>query len=129
MAREGRADLHKALAHPLRRELLALARRRDEFSPVELAQEVPASLGTVSYHVRLLAEAGLIELCGTSFRRGAVRHHYRVREAGAAGISEVLRLAPATAEALSRDVAALVARARSQVTQDGVDVAIHLEVS
>jgi hypothetical protein len=31
----------------------------------------------VSYHVRILARLGLIELVRTTPRRGAVEHHYR----------------------------------------------------
>lgn len=43
----------KALAHPLRIRLLALLGDR-EASPVQLAEHVDATLGTVAYHVRTL---------------------------------------------------------------------------
>ena len=69
--------LHRALAHPLRVRILELARERDEISPVDVAEETGESLGVVSYHVRALAGAGLLELAGRSFHRGAVKHHYR----------------------------------------------------
>ncbi|CAA9535578.1 MAG: hypothetical protein AVDCRST_MAG85-4081 [uncultured Solirubrobacteraceae bacterium] len=68
--------VHRALAHPLRVRILELARERDEISPVDVSEEVGESLGVVSYHVRALASAGLLELSGRTFRRGAVKHHY-----------------------------------------------------
>jgi DNA-binding transcriptional ArsR family regulator len=50
---------------------------REEASPSELAKEIGASLATVSYHMRKLAELELIELVRTTPRRGATEHHYR----------------------------------------------------
>jgi hypothetical protein len=49
-------------------------------SPNELANELDESLGTVSYHIRFLAELGCIELVRTEPRRGAVEHYYRALE-------------------------------------------------
>jgi len=46
--------LVKALAHPLRIQILNLLRDRVA-SPSELADEIGAPLGNVSYHVRFLA--------------------------------------------------------------------------
>jgi DNA-binding transcriptional ArsR family regulator len=69
--------VHRALAHPLRVRILEIAGRGDAVSPVDLAGELGEPLGVVSYHVRALATAGLLELAGRSFRRGAVKHHYR----------------------------------------------------
>jgi hypothetical protein len=46
-------------------------------SPSEIAEEIGAPLGNVSYHVRFLARVGLIELTSTKPRRGAVEHYYR----------------------------------------------------
>jgi DNA-binding transcriptional ArsR family regulator len=64
------------LAHPLRAQILE--RLEDHTaSPTELADELAAPLGNVSYHVRILADAGLIELARTTRRRGATEHHYR----------------------------------------------------
>lgn len=65
----------RALAHPLRRQVLASLRGRVA-SPRELADELGRGLGTVSYHVRQLAEAGLVELVRTEPRRGATAHFY-----------------------------------------------------
>jgi DNA-binding transcriptional ArsR family regulator len=68
----------KAMSHPLRVRILALLDER-RASPVELADILEASLGTVSYHVRTLHNLGLIELVDETRVRGAVEHHYRAR--------------------------------------------------
>jgi DNA-binding transcriptional ArsR family regulator len=68
--------LVKGLAHPLRIHILRVLENRVA-SPSELAAELDAPLGNVSYHVRFLARVGLIELTGTKPRRGAVEHYYR----------------------------------------------------
>lgn len=69
----------KALAHPLRIRILALLAERDS-SPVQLAQHLDATLGTVAYHVRTLEKLGLIEMVATHQRRGATEHVYAARE-------------------------------------------------
>jgi DNA-binding transcriptional ArsR family regulator len=69
----------KALAHPLRIRLLALLGERDA-SPVQLVEQVDATLGTVAYHVRTLERLGLIEMVATHQRRGATEHVYAARE-------------------------------------------------
>lgn len=68
--------LVKGLAHPLRIHILRVLEDRVA-SPSEIAAELDAPLGNVSYHVRFLARMGLIELSGTEPRRGAVEHYYR----------------------------------------------------
>lgn len=69
----------KALAHPLRIRILALLEERDA-SPVQLAEHLDATLGTVAYHVRTLEKLGLIEMVATHQRRGATEHVYAARE-------------------------------------------------
>jgi DNA-binding transcriptional ArsR family regulator len=69
--------LVRALAHPLRLRILSVLERRVA-SPKELAHEIGAPLTHVSYHVRQLAQLGVIELERTTPRRGAVEHHYRL---------------------------------------------------
>ena len=68
--------LLKAISHPLRHRLLALLDDRTA-SPNELARELELPLGRVSYHIRLLADLGVIELVRTEPRRGALEHFYR----------------------------------------------------
>jgi DNA-binding transcriptional ArsR family regulator len=68
--------LAKALAHPLRVQLLA-ALNEGVASPNELAKRLDEPLTNVSYHVRMLHELGTIELVETEPRRGALEHYYR----------------------------------------------------
>jgi DNA-binding transcriptional ArsR family regulator len=68
--------LVKGLAHPLRIQILRVLENRVA-SPSEIAEQIGAPLGNVSYHVRFLARVGLIELTSTKPRRGAVEHYYR----------------------------------------------------
>jgi DNA-binding transcriptional ArsR family regulator len=69
----------KALAHPLRVRILSMLEERDA-SPVQLAEHLDATLGTVAYHVRTLERLGLIEMVATHQRRGATEHVYAARE-------------------------------------------------
>ena len=72
-------DLVKAMAHPLRYELLLKLNGRTA-SPNELSKEVGASVGSVSYHIRLLEQMGFAELVDQKPRRGAVEHFYRATQ-------------------------------------------------
>lgn len=72
-------QIAKALAHPLRVAILGVLEDRTA-SPNEIARELNASLGLVSYHVRMLARFGLVKLVDTQPRRGAVEHYYRAEE-------------------------------------------------
>lgn len=49
-------------------------------SPSELAGELDEPIGNVSYHMRTLAELGMVELVRTEPRRGAVEHYYKAIE-------------------------------------------------
>jgi DNA-binding transcriptional ArsR family regulator len=66
----------QAAAHPLRATVLAKLGAQ-VYSPNELANELGASLGRVSYHVRVLHDLGMIKLVDTAPRRGAVEHYYK----------------------------------------------------
>jgi DNA-binding transcriptional ArsR family regulator len=68
--------LVKALAHPLRVQILGVLQDRTA-SPSDLADELSAPLGNVSYHVRILAQLGLLKLVRKRQRRGAIEHLYR----------------------------------------------------
>ena len=78
-------NLVRALAHPLRARVLGILEER-RASPRELADELGAPLGTVSYHVRTLAQLKLIKLVKKTPRRGAIEHHYEA--VGAAQVSD-----------------------------------------
>jgi DNA-binding transcriptional ArsR family regulator len=65
------------LGHPLRRRLLGLYLEAKEMrSPKELTAPVNRDISMVSYHVRVLAEHGAVELVAEAARRGAVEHYY-----------------------------------------------------
>jgi predicted transcriptional regulator len=49
-------------------------------SPREIADELDAPLGVVSYHVRQLARLGLAKLERTRQRRGALEHYYSAQQ-------------------------------------------------
>lgn len=80
-AADGTIDLAlvKAMSHPLRYELLMKLGDRVA-SPNELSKEVDGTLGTVSYHIRVLEQMGLVELVDTQPRRGATEHFYRATQ-------------------------------------------------
>ena len=65
----------KALAHPLRTRILVALEGRTA-SPSELATELDAPLGVLSYHVRRLTALGFVKLVRRVPRRGAVEHYY-----------------------------------------------------
>jgi DNA-binding transcriptional ArsR family regulator len=69
----------KAVGHPLRRAIL---RRLESdanggLSPSALAKELDADLASLSYHIRILSETGVLKLVKTTPRRGAVEHFYK----------------------------------------------------
>lgn len=73
-------DNHEVLAalrHRLRRDILRVMEDRKPISPRELADRLDESLSNVSYHVRVLAECGVIEEVATKQVRGARQHFYR----------------------------------------------------
>src|SRR5579859_7881418 len=71
-------ELAKALAHPLRTRLLAALEGRTA-SPSELADELGAPLGVVSYHVRRLQALGFLKLVKRVPKRGAIEHYYTAK--------------------------------------------------
>ena len=71
-------DLFNALGHPMRRRILReMLDSGDETSPRELSATLSEQLSALSYHVRVLAECGAIELVRTEQIRGSTQHFYR----------------------------------------------------
>lgn len=71
-------DLFVALAHPLRRGILREAIANEgELSPRDLASDLEQPLSRLSYHVRVLAGCGALELTRTQQIRGSTQHFYR----------------------------------------------------
>jgi ArsR family transcriptional regulator len=54
------AQLTKALAHPVRVQILRLLARRDQRRCGEIVGELPLAQSTVSQHLKVLKEAGLV---------------------------------------------------------------------
>jgi DNA-binding transcriptional ArsR family regulator len=53
----------KALAHPMRVQILRILQLRDQVSVTSLAAELGETTGAMSYHLRQLARRGLVEQC------------------------------------------------------------------
>ena len=71
-------DLFIALAHPLRRRILRKMIEADtESSPHRLAADLGQPLSKLSYHVRVLAQSGAVELVRTRQIHGSTEHFYR----------------------------------------------------
>jgi len=106
----------KALAHPLRAQILAALEDRVA-SPNELSQELRADLGSVSYHVRRLVHLGFLKQVRQTPRRGAIEHYYtaiarpRITDAAWANVPTIVKRAmvDATLESVGRYVAAAAA--------------------
>ncbi|GIH68827.1 metalloregulator ArsR/SmtB family transcription factor [Sphaerimonospora thailandensis] len=82
--------VYEALAHPTRRQIIALLRRRER-SAGELAEHFDIAKPTLSGHLRLLREAGLIygERHGTSI----VYHlHLSLLEEALGALLEMFRI-------------------------------------
>lgn len=69
-------NLLAALRHPLRRRILRAMAPGDELSPRELSKDLDQPLSKVSYHVRVLADCGVLELTRTAQVRGSTQHFY-----------------------------------------------------
>lgn len=107
------------MAHPMRARILASLDGGRELSPVELARELDASLGVISYHVRVLADAEVVELSRTTARRGAIQHHYKLRDGAA--VSGSVSLSVERADRLSAELRRVVDRARRDAAKTESD--------
>ncbi|GAB3415481.1 ArsR/SmtB family transcription factor [Flindersiella endophytica] len=80
-------DKLRAAAHPIRLRMLSLLTGA-AMSAAEIARELDISQANASYHMRFLAQAGLVEEAGEEQIRGGVAKRYRhprgtrVRDAG-----------------------------------------------
>lgn len=119
MAPRPKPDAHRAMSHPIRALILATMGDR-VVSPTELARELDRPLGTVAYHVRVLLDAGFIEEVGTSQRRGAIQHHYRVRGDGGNTSLRIVLTEPEI-DALTEEIRALVDQAASTASRRAPD--------
>lgn len=102
------ADVVTVAGHPLRArafEVIAAAdgsagRTGGGVSPKGLADQLDVTVCSIAYHVRRLAEEGLIELTAERPARGAVEHFYGLSAAGESvlhAIAEIERGPPSRA--------------------------------
>jgi DNA-binding transcriptional ArsR family regulator len=66
-----------ALGHPLRRRILREMAGGRPTSPRQLATALRHPLSNVSYHVRVLADCGVLTLVEVKPTRGSIEHFYR----------------------------------------------------
>jgi DNA-binding transcriptional ArsR family regulator len=73
--------LARALDHPVRAKALTIMSQRVA-CPKEISEQIEAPLSSVSYHVRVLDDLGLIEIVEEESVRGSVSHFYRAAIGG-----------------------------------------------
>lgn len=88
----------RALGHPTRVAVLRELNAIGVASPRLLAERLGLPLGCVAYHVRTLRGWQLLELTGTTPRRGALEHHYRLAATAQPLIRTMLSLARVAGE-------------------------------
>jgi DNA-binding transcriptional ArsR family regulator len=71
----------KALGHPVRHRIVNVLRQRPA-TLGQLASAMGRAKGTVSFHVRVLREAGLVRLAGTRHVRGGTEQYFALVSAG-----------------------------------------------
>lgn len=87
---DGRVNaITDGIRHPIRRRILEKILEpfdpegnERKWSPTELADALGENLTNVSYHVRMLADRGLIVEVDTQPRRGALEHYYKPTDVG-----------------------------------------------
>ncbi|WP_138421760.1 ArsR/SmtB family transcription factor [Maritimibacter alexandrii] len=67
-------DLFEALGHPLRLRMVEMMAAVDDLACTTLEAELPIAKSTISYHVKILSQAGLIDV-----RRDGRWFNYRLR--------------------------------------------------
>src|SRR5512146_2405549 len=78
---------------PLRAEIVAVAIQR-LYSPSEFARDADISIGTASYHFKVLKDHRIIELVHTVKVRGTLKHMYKANEAAFIGDKDWGELTP-----------------------------------
>lgn len=66
------------LDHPYRIAIIAELERRDRASPKDIAEELDVPLENLSYHFRVLRDAGLIELVSVELSGSAAQRVYKL---------------------------------------------------
>lgn len=89
-AREHFIEVCRALSEPIRVDMLSYMATADELPCTFLSEVLPVAKSTISYHIKVLHQAGLITV-----RKDGRNYHYRLRtdffERWLPGFLEVLR--------------------------------------
>jgi len=88
-------------------------------SPSQLAAELEEPIGNVSYHVRILADLGMIELVRTEPRRGALEHYYRAIERPHLSNEDWAQLPTSVRRAVSDSVLRMIAKDFAHAAKTG----------
>lgn len=72
---EAFSEVFRALSEPLRMDIVRQITQVDELPWTTLEQTLPISKSTISYHIKILSQAGLIQV-----RREGRYYFYRLRE-------------------------------------------------
>ena len=79
-ARPSEGDWLQAVGHSSRVTILRHLLATGTATPTDIASMLGLPLSTVAYHVRFLADRGIVRLAGRTQRRGAVAHHYQLTD-------------------------------------------------
>jgi predicted ArsR family transcriptional regulator len=74
------SDWLQAVGHPYCVEIMHRFLATGTATPSDIAGALDLPLGTIRYHIRFLAKAGVIRLAGRTRRRGASVHHYQLTD-------------------------------------------------
>jgi len=100
----GKPEQFKALGHPMRHRLL-FALGQSEATISQLAAMLDSNKGNVAHHLKVLTDAGLVELAGTRHVRGGTEQYYR-RTFGKLEIEDTGGLTEVAFSAVAADIAA-----------------------
>lgn len=112
MAKQGPAlidpRLAKAHEHPIRIEILRLL-QEEPSGPARLSRRMEnVSLNLVSHHIKVLHEAGCIELVETVEKRGATEHIYRATEPRFISAAEWREMSPRMRQPITSTILRLI---------------------
>jgi DNA-binding transcriptional ArsR family regulator len=74
------SDWLQAVGHRYRVEIMRRLLATGTATPSDIASALDLPIGRISYHIRVLAETGIIRLAGRTQRRGASVHHYQLTD-------------------------------------------------
>jgi DNA-binding transcriptional ArsR family regulator len=115
-AGEQTQNLIVALGHPTRRQILREMNGGPPSSPRQVSEKLDETLSNVSYHFRVLAESGAIELVSTRPVRGSTQHFYDAA-IGAGWALQLLALDEAAgADGDGRELRAAAGRRGEEIT-------------